>query len=134
MRVMTRSRPRSPASMLVLGSMSPLLLLQLAQVILQAIETLFPKTPIVLEPFGGVLQRTGFEATGPPLRFAAARNKTGALEYLEMFGDRGKAHLERLGQLGHGNLARNETRKDRASRGIGEGREGGAEVVGRHEV
>src|SRR5258708_2292194 len=132
MRVMTSSRSRSCASMLVLASMSLLLPLQFAQVIVQAIEALFPETPVVLQPVGGILERTGFEPARPPLRLATARNKTGALEHFEVLGDRGKAHRERLGQLGDGNLARDKARQDRASRGIGEGREGRAESIGRH--
>jgi len=86
----------------------------------------------MLEPVGGILQRTSLEPAGPPLRLAASRNKTGVLEHLEMLGDRGKAHFEGLGQLGDGSLARNEARQDRAPRRISEGREGNAEAIGRH--
>src|SRR5712671_1549908 len=91
MRVMTSSRSRTSASMLVLVSIFLLLSLQFVQVILQAIEALFPEMAIMLEPVGGILQRTGFEPAGPPLRLAATRNKARVLEHLEMLGDRGKA-------------------------------------------
>src|SRR3954452_5341527 len=130
MRVMTSSR--SSASMLVLVSIFLLLSLQLAQVILQAIEALFPEAAVVFEPVGGIFQRTGFEPAGPPLRLAPPLNKTRVLEHLEMLGDRRKAHGERFGQLDDGSLARNEASQDRAPRRISEGREGGVEAIGRH--
>ena len=103
--------------------------MQLAEVVVQAIEALVPKLPIMLQPIGGILERTRGEPARSPLRLAAALDQTGALQHLEVLGDRGKAHRERLGELSDGNLARNETRQDSTPRGVGEGREGDAEAI-----
>src|SRR5262244_2974037 len=78
-RVMTSSRSRWSASMLVLVSILLLLCLQLVQVIRQAVEALFPETAVMFEPFGGVLERSCVETARPPLRLATALNKTGML-------------------------------------------------------
>src|SRR5579863_10433276 len=100
--------------------------------VLQAIEALFPETPIVIEPFRYILKRTGLQPAGTPLRLAPARNQARALQHLQMLGDRGHAHLERLGQFGDRGLTGSEPRENRAPSRIGKGREGGAELVGRH--
>ncbi len=109
-----------------------LLRLQLAQIVVQAIQALLPEAAIMLEPPSGILERARFEPARAPLRLAPARDQTGALEYLEMLGDGRKAHLERLGQLRHRRLARGEAGENRAPGGIGERGEGSAELVGRH--
>src|ERR1700730_8212636 len=134
MRVMTSSRSPASAAVLVLASMSVLLSVQLAEVMVQAIEAFFPEMPVVFQPIGGVLEGTRIARTGSPLRLAAAFDEAGALRHLEVLGDRGKAHRERLGQLGDGNLAADQARQDRASRRIGEGREGGAEAIRWHRA
>src|SRR2546421_106560 len=114
MRVMTSSRSPASAAVLALASIPLLLLLrlQLAEVLVQAIEAFFPKLPVVLQPIGSILQRTRCEPAGPPLRLAAAFDQTGALQHLEVLGYRGKAHRERLGEFSDGNLTRNEARQD----------------------
>src|ERR1700730_2410838 len=103
MRVMTSSRSPASAAVLVLAPKSVLLRFQLAEVIVQAIEAFFPEMPVVFQPIGGVLERTSFERAGSPLRLAAAVDQAGALQHLEVLGDRGKAHRERLRHLGGGN-------------------------------
>src|SRR2546426_2328310 len=130
-RVMTSSRSAGVVALLP-AAMSPPFRLQLAQIALQAIEALLPETAIVLQPVGGLLERSRLEPAGPPLRLATARDQTGALQYLEVLGDGGKAHLEGLGQVRDRRLAPGETSQDRAPGGIGEGREGRAEALGRH--
>ena len=67
-----------------------------------------------------------------PLRLATARDQTGLLEKLEVLGDRGKRHVERLGQLRDRRLAGPQAGEDRPAGRIGEGGEDGAESVGRH--
>src|SRR5205809_3138535 len=57
-RSMTSVRSAVVAVGLVLGAMSLSFPLQLAQVVIQAREALFPETPIVLEPVRGVLEGT----------------------------------------------------------------------------
>src|SRR3972149_1379217 len=63
------------------------LLLNLSQVFVQAIEALLPETTISFEPFIGIFERASLEPPGAPLRLAAARDQTGALQDLEGLGD-----------------------------------------------
>jgi len=79
--------------------MSLLLGLQFFQIVLQAIEALFPEAPVVLDPGGNIPQWLGFKPAGSPLRFAAASDKAGALQHLEVLGHGGKTHIKRRGKL-----------------------------------
>src|SRR5690348_10344044 len=135
-RVMTSSRSAASAAALGLALLAAifLLLLQLAQIVVEAVEALLPEAAIMLDPARHVLERSGLEPAWPPLRLAAARDEAGALQHLEVLGDGGHAHLERLGQLGDRGLAQGEPRQDGAPRRVGERREGAAEAVGRHGV
>src|SRR5207244_12679122 len=128
-----RSEVVAVAVGLVLAAMSPPLPLQLAQVVVHAMEALLPEAPIVLQPVRGVLEGTRLEPAGPPLRLATARDQTGGPQPPEVLGDRGKAHREGLGQLRDRRLARAEASKDRAPGGIGQGRDGSVEARGRKE-
>ena len=67
---------------------------------------------------------------GRHLRVARARDQAGALQHLQMLGNRRQAHVERLGEFQHRRFAEREPRQDRPPCRIGEGREGGAEAVG----
>lgn len=109
-----------------------LLCLKFVEVIFQAVETLVPELAILLHPIGNVAQWLRFEPAGPPLRLATLRDQAGALQYLEMLGNGGRAYLERLGELRDRCFARRETRKDRAASRIGECGEDSAEVIGWH--
>src|SRR5262245_61006117 len=87
-RMPTIARGSLSRSMLLLATTLPLLRflpllgflgfgrlgLQLAQIILQAVEPLLPKPAVVLEPFIDRLQRLRFDFAGPPLRLAPARD------------------------------------------------------------
>src|SRR6187455_1130030 len=75
--------------------------LQLAEIVLQAVEPLLPKPAIILEPLIDRLQRLRLDLAGPPLRLAAARDQACTLQHLEMLGDGRAADVEWLGQLGH---------------------------------
>src|SRR5690349_25030667 len=55
------------------------------------VEALFPEAPINRHPVIDGLQAIRLELARPPLCLAAARNKTGALEHLEMPRDRRQA-------------------------------------------
>src|SRR5213594_3367167 len=125
-RVRTSSRSADSVAALVLAAMF------LLQKVVQAIEALLPEASVVFEPVRSVLERTRPEPAGSPLGLAAARDQAGALQHLEVLGDGGKAHLEGLGQLRDPGLARAEASKDRAPGGIGQGREGDVEAIGRH--
>src|SRR5215831_171840 len=87
--------------------------LQLLQIGIQAIETLVEKTPVMIEPVVDVLERARFNPARPPLRLASARDQAGALQYFEVFGDRRKAHRERLGEFGDRGLTQGQPRQNR---------------------
>src|ERR1700689_2276046 len=134
-RVMTSTRSADSAAILFFAAIFLFLrvrfaLLQLAQIILEAIEGLLPETAIVFEPIRRVLERSRGEPAWTPLRLAAALDQPGALQHFEVLRDGGHAHLERLGQLGHRRLARTEAGEDRAAGGIGQRRESRVELFG----
>src|SRR5260221_9991894 len=89
----------------LLGAMRPLLGLQLFKIVVEAAEARLPELAVVSDPFGDRLQPLRLQAAGPALRLARARDQTGALEHLEMLGDRRLAHGERPGEIGHPRLA-----------------------------
>jgi hypothetical protein len=64
-----------------------LLPLKCGEVVIEPTHTLFPEPAIVLYPIGNLPKRGSFQAAGTPLCIAAARDKTGTFEDLEMFGD-----------------------------------------------
>jgi hypothetical protein len=68
------------------------------------------------------------------LRLAPALNQAGALQHLQMLGDRRHAHLEGLGQLGYGAFTGGEPGENRTPRWICEGGESRVEVHGRCEL
>src|SRR6266480_5993779 len=96
---------------------------------IEALVVALPQPPVALQPFGRFPQPLGLEAARPSLRVAAARNQAGALQYLQVLGDRRLAHRERLGQLCHRRLTRRQASQDCPPGGIGEGREDGVETV-----
>jgi len=107
---------------------------ELRHVGVETIETLFPDVPIVVRPVRHVLQRCGVDLTVPELRFTPARDQAGLFEDAQMLGDGRHAHVERLGKLGHRTIAVDKPREDGAARRIGEGGEGGAQLVSRHVI
>jgi hypothetical protein len=52
------------------------------------------------------------------------------LQDLQVLRDRGERDVERLGELGDAELARRQSRQDRAPRRIGKGTEGPVEALG----
>src|SRR5881396_2853125 len=98
---------------------------------IEALVVTLPQPAVAFQPLGSLPQPLGLEAARPPLGVAAARNQAGALQHLQVLGDRRLAHRERLGQLGHRRLTRRHAGEDRTPRGIGEGREDGVEGVRR---
>src|SRR5437588_55223 len=118
-------------SLLVIGL---LLLDQILQNFVEALETLIPEAPVLPHPIGGLLQAGSVEAARPPLRVAALPDQAGALQHLQMFGDAGEAEVERLGQLRDRGLPLGKTGQDRSPGGIGEGCERDAEMIIRHRI
>src|SRR6266487_4233544 len=66
--------------------------LQLAQIDIEAVEALFPKAAIILQPVVDRLERIHLDAARAPLRFAATRDQTGALQDLQVLRDGRQAH------------------------------------------
>jgi hypothetical protein len=50
------------------------------KIIVVAIEALLPELAIQFQPVDNVLERTGFEPAGPPLRLLTAGDQTCALQ------------------------------------------------------
>src|SRR5438477_9701186 len=118
-------------SLLVIGF---LLLDQILQNFVEALETLVPEAPVFPHPFGSLLQAASLEAAWPPLRIAALRDQAGALQHFQVFGDAGETEVERLGQLRDRGLPLCKTGQDRSPGGMGEGCERDAEVIIRHRI
>src|SRR5262245_378403 len=76
------------------------LLLQSFQVVVEAFEAVLPEPSILLEVRRDLLQGSRVELARSPLRVAASDDEPCALEHLEVLADRGKAHVERRGELG----------------------------------
>ena|SRR5215472_10823517 len=76
-----------------------------SQIIIEAVETLFPESAIIVNPIGYVLERFGLKTARTPLCLAATRNEAGALKYFEMLGNSWQTHVEGLGKLDNGSLA-----------------------------
>lgn len=70
------------------------------QVLVETVEALLPTFAVVFEPACCLLKGCGLEPAGAPLRIAGAGDEPGVLEYAEVLGDGGHAHLEWLGELG----------------------------------
>src|SRR5438270_7460358 len=127
--------PRCPASLAALSLARILvppwpLRLDPGEIVVQAVEALFPEPPVIFDPIGGAPERRRVEPAGSPLRCAAARNEPGARQPLQMLRHRGQAHRERLGQFADGRLSRGEPRQDRSPRRVGQCRKGFAQSIG----
>src|SRR5829696_3064594 len=116
----------------VLAGMSLLLVFQLLQVGVESIETGFPDRAVPLGPVGNVLEGRRLDPARAPLRFPAAGDEPGALEHAQVLRDGRHAHLEGLGELGHGALAGREPGQDGPAGRVGESRKRGTEVVSVH--
>ena len=96
---------------------------------IEAPVALFEDLAVAFDPVHGLLQSLRFQLAWAPLRIDVRRDEAGALEHLQVPGDRWLAHLERLGQFRHGGLPRGQPRQDGAARGVGQGGEGEVETV-----
>src|SRR5580692_8691256 len=78
------------------ASTSFLVLLQIAEVVIQTGELLLPEPPIRLQPVIDALEWCRDERAGTPLRIAAAHHEACAFEHLQVFGNRRLTQGERL--------------------------------------
>src|SRR5579863_5430448 len=115
---------------LFLATMFLLPVLQFAQIIVEAIEPLFPVSTIVFEPIDSILQWRRLQPAGAPLRVTSTCDEPATLQDLEVPGDGGQRYVERLGEIVDGCLSRGEAREDGAPRRIGERGERDAELIG----
>jgi hypothetical protein len=105
------------------------LTLDLAQVIVQAVEAGFVYAAITLEPFVDVFKGARLQPARPPLRLASLRDQAGMLQHLQVLGNRRQAQLKGLGQLGYRRLTLAQPRQNGAPGGVGQGCKGDAEVI-----
>src|SRR5438445_2464520 len=105
---------------------------ELVQVLVQPVAALLPEPTVPLGPIRRLLERPGLEPSGPPLALPAPRDQPGALQDLEVLGDRGKSHREGLGQLGDRRVARGQPLQDRPASRVGERRKSAVQVLGCH--
>src|ERR1700675_3338515 len=75
------------------------LLLQFAEVVVEAIEARLPMPPVIPDPVGDVAQRSRSHAPRPPLRLASPLDQTRSLQHPQVLRDRGLGHVERRRQL-----------------------------------
>src|SRR6516162_1746975 len=119
---------RSAALFRTLASMWLLLSLQLAEVAVETAEAPLPVATVALGPLRHLAQRRRLQAAGPRLSAAPAAHESGALEHLQVLGDRRLAHGEGARQLHHTRLAGRQAREDGTARRIGERGEGVVEA------
>src|SRR3954467_10106473 len=93
------------------------------------VEAALPEPLVTLEPLDRTREGGGFEAARTPLRVATTTDQTCPLEHLQVPRDRGKADVERLGELVHRCLSLREPGEDRPSSGIGQRGEHDTEAV-----
>src|SRR5678810_252762 len=104
-------------------------LVRLVEIVVEPVEAAFPMFAVGLHPLHRFAHGLRFQAAGPPLCLAALADQPGALQHLEMLGDRRETDVERLSQLTHRGLARGEPREDGAARRIRQRGKGDAEVI-----
>jgi hypothetical protein len=93
----------------------------------EGVELYVPEAAVVRDPAGGAGERRAPEPAVVGPAPALAGEQAGALEDAQVLGDRRQRDAERRRELGHGGLARRETRQHRPPRGIGERAEGRVE-------
>jgi hypothetical protein len=96
------------------------------------LEASGPKGAIIFKPVIDILECARLNPAGTPLRFSAPCDEACVLQHLEVLGDGGKTHSERLGELCHRCLAQREPRKDRPACGVSERCEFDAKRIGYH--
>src|SRR6185437_10426792 len=119
-------------SMLFLAPIFLLLRFQDFEIVVETIEALLPQAAIAFEPIVNAFQRSRFKLARTPLRFAAACDEACVLQYLQMLGNCGPAHLEWFGEFADGRLAKRETRQDGAACRIGQRGKRDTQAVGCH--
>src|SRR5215831_3791908 len=116
-----------PLSVIVLACLSPWL--ELSEVVVHPVETGLPDRSVPFRPGRDLLKWCRVQGARSVLGSLTAHDQPGSFQHLDVFGDRRKLHLERLGELIDGRPAFCETGEDRSPRRVGQGGEGLAEPV-----
>jgi len=98
-------------------------------VLLELVEALGPDLTAAVDPVDRAVEHGGLEVTRTELRPPTTRDEPAALEHLQVLRDRGKAEVERLGQLVHRGVAGGEASQDRSTRRVGKRPERRVELV-----
>ena len=106
-----------------------LLLLHLLEVIVQACKLPFPEAAKGLDPVSDILERNRDKPAWTPLRVAPAHYQAGALQHVQVLGDRGLAQGEGLHEFRYIRFSSRETSEDSASCGIPKRAEGQVKAV-----
>ena len=106
-RVMTISRSDGVVTLSLLSAIAVFLSssLELFQVLVQPVVSLFPETAVMISPIRNFLERFRLQPSRPPLPLPAPRDEPGSLQHLQMLGDRRQADIERRRQFQDRRLA-----------------------------
>src|SRR5262249_2956664 len=102
---------------------------ELIEVVVHPVETGLPDGPVAFGPSRDLLEWCRVQGARSVLGSLTPHHQPGPFQHLDVFRDRRKCHLERLGELGDGRAAFCETGEDRSPRRVGQGGEGLAEPV-----
>src|SRR5215470_8923357 len=116
-----------PLSVIVLACPSPWL--ELSDVVVHLVEAGLPDGPVTFSPSRDLLKWCRVQGARSVLGSLTPHHQPGPFQHLDVFRDRRKRHLERLGELVDGRPAFCETGEDRSPGRVGQGGEGLAEPV-----
>src|SRR6516162_3142447 len=102
---------------------------KLFEVVVHPVEASLPDGPVAFSPGRDLLKWRRVQGARPVLGSLTPHHQPGPFQHRDVFRDRRKRHLERLGELVDGRPAFCETGKDRSPRRVGQGGEGLAEPV-----
>ena len=71
-----------------------LLCLEIAEVVIQAVEPLLPESAVALHPISYLFQAPRLDPAGPPLRLPASRDQPRSLQHLQVTRDGGSGDVE----------------------------------------
>src|SRR5690348_318010 len=104
--------------------------LQVPQKVLEPVEALLPLSAELLEVGVRLLERLGLERARAQLAVSRSNDESGPLQHVQVLRDRRLGHVEWGDELADRVWSFAEALQYGPSRGIGEGTENGAEVVG----
>src|SRR5215468_9078471 len=102
---------------------------ELFEVVVHPVEAGLPDGPVAFSPSRDLLKWRRVQGARPVLGSLTAHDQSGPFQHLDVFRDRRKLHLERLGELVDGRSALCEAGEDRSPRRVCQGGEGLAEPV-----